>query len=406
MSYISNIDIRPDSAHLDAFQRLRVSDPTGLFHTSFEYNKLPTLYEEVTSGTGSATHLPNESSVQLSTGGTANAAEATLQSRRYIRYQPGKSQLILMTWSMGDPYSNAIAEVGLMDDNNGLFFRRSGSDLQFVRRSYASGAAVDDAIDQADWNIDKMDGTGVSGITIDPTKAQITVMDIEWLGVGRVRMGFVVDGKIYMAHQFLNTNASLSTVYMTTANLPLRWTVRNSGTAGGTLTMRAICASVSSEGGFDQEGGFDFGRGFQATTAVGAGAEVLLFGLRPRTTFNGIVNRVSMLPEYMTLASSGSAIVYLLYNPTFAGGAWSNHDATYSAAEYMSTLGTVTGGIRVAFGYVTTSGGRGEFHGEIGAKWPMVLDAAGANPRGYAIVAQSLSGNINMNAGLGWKEQR
>ena len=107
----------------------------------------------------------------------------------------------------------------------------------------------------------------------------------------------------------------------------------------------------------------------------------------------------------MQVTSSGNAIVYLLYNPTFAGGAWSNHDATYSGAEYMSTLGTVTGGIRIAFAYVTSSGGRGEFHSEIGSKWPVVLDRTGANPRGLAIVAQSLSGSINMAAGIGWREQ-
>jgi hypothetical protein len=232
------------------------------------------------------------------------------------------------------------------------------------------------------------------------------VIDIEWLGVGRVRMGFVVDGKIYIAHQFLNTNATLATVYMTTANLPLRWTVRNDGVATGTLTMRAICASVNSEGGFDIESGFDFGRGFLGTASVGAGAEVLLFGLRPRTTFNAITNRISFLPEYMNVTSSGNGIVYLLYNPTFAGGAWSDHDTTYSGAEYMSTLGTVTGGIRVAFGYVTSSGGRGSFDSDIGSKWPITLDRAGANPRGIAIVGQSLTGTINMAAGLGWREQR
>lgn len=406
MSYISNIDIRPDSAHLDAFQRLRVSNPTGLFASSFQYTKQPLIFEEILVGAGSATHLPNESSVTLSTGGTTNGDTAALVSRTHVKYQPGKSQLILVTFVGGSPQSNAQQDVGLFDSRNGIFVRNNAGTLQMVRRTYTSGATVDNAVDQGSWNVDPMDGSGVSGITLDWTKAQIFFIDIEWLGVGRVRTGFVVDGKIYVAHQFLNTNTTLTGVYMQTANLPVQWRVYNNGTSGAAQLLKAICCSVNSEGGFNEDLGYEFGRGFVGTTSVGAGAEVPIFAIRPRTTFDGDVNRIITIPLHYDVTSSGNAIVYLIYNPTFTGGAWTDNDTAYSSIEYWSTLGTITGGVRVQVGYVTSSSGRGSLSSLIGARYPIGIDYAGANPRGLCLVAQSLSGTINMTGAMNWRELR
>jgi hypothetical protein len=52
-------------------------------------------------------------------------------------------------------------------------------------------------VPQTNWNIDKLDGTGISGITLDISKAQILWMDIEWLGLGTVRIGFVINGNLF-----------------------------------------------------------------------------------------------------------------------------------------------------------------------------------------------------------------
>ncbi len=63
--------------------------------------------------------------------------------------------------------------------------------------------------------------------------------------MGRVRVGFDIDGVIYYAHQFLNAN-NLSVPYMQSATLPIRMVV-TSTSSGSTKTSYFKCATVQSE---------------------------------------------------------------------------------------------------------------------------------------------------------------
>jgi hypothetical protein len=171
-----------------------------------------------------------------------------------MSYQPGKSLLILNTFVMNTQTENLEQRVGTFDANNGIFFEDTGTGYQIVRRSYTSGSSVDTAVAQSSWNGDKLDGTGASGYDLDPTKATIMFADYEWLGMGSVRVGFVIDGKLIVAHTFLNAN-NLDTVYMQTANLPIRYEIEVTDTlAAGTYTLQQVCSSVQSEGGYAPQG--------------------------------------------------------------------------------------------------------------------------------------------------------
>jgi hypothetical protein len=77
--------------------------------------------------------------------------------------------------------------------------------------------------------------------------------DLEWLGVGSVRCGFVIDGKFITCHTFFNGNLN-NKAYMTTAILPLRQEIRATGTPQSTSVLKLICSSVLSEGGYDKLG--------------------------------------------------------------------------------------------------------------------------------------------------------
>jgi hypothetical protein len=150
--------------------------------------------------------------------------------------------------------ANLKQKVGLFDANNGIFFTADGTTLKIVRRTYTSGAAVDTEISQSSWNGDKLNGTGSSGFTLDPATSNILFIDIEWLGVGSVRVGFVINGQLITAHTFNNAN-SLTTVYMQTANLPIRYEIERAGTlTAGTYTLQQICSSCISEGGYSPSG--------------------------------------------------------------------------------------------------------------------------------------------------------
>jgi hypothetical protein len=170
-----------------------------------------------------------------------------------MSYQPGKSLLIFNTFVMNAQESKLEQRVGTFDANNGIFFEDTGTGYQIVRRTYTSGSSVDTNVAQASWNGDKLDGTGASGYTLDPTKATILFTDYEWLGMGSVRVGFVIDGKFITAHTFLNAN-NLDTVYIQTANLPIRYEIETTGTISGAAVLQQVCSSAITEGGYEPRG--------------------------------------------------------------------------------------------------------------------------------------------------------
>jgi hypothetical protein len=401
------VSVPGDGANLDAFGRQRTSDPTGLFAYQHQYDEGPTQWEYWTTGGGSFTHLPNESSVLLSAAGGDVAGK---QTRQYYRYQPGKSQLILLTGVLDQtaPAVGHVKELGYYDDRNGIFFRRNGLDLEVVRRTFVSGVAVDNPVLQSAWNIDTMDGLGPSGITLDTTKSNIYVIDLEWLGVGRVRMGLNIDGVTYYVHEFLNAN-NLATVYMTTANLPIRYYVTNGG--AGTAELKAICTSISSEGGFEIEQGVPFcvDNGVNVITCPQA-VPTHVLSIRPKATFNGQTNRARILPvTFETYGEANSAHWGLLYNTTVAGGAWVSAHPN-SVVEYNVTA-TYTGGQPVECGYIPVSGtGNKARAGQRGGSQdlflylPVVLDRLGANPIPLTIYAEGISGPSDVAAAIGWLE--
>lgn len=233
----------------DAFGRLRVSEPHTLFDSSFRFGDNEFNWSTYqTSGDAIVSHLPNESSMSLYLGTTANE-EIIRETKTVFQYQPGKSLLILSTFVMSPAKTNLRQRVGYFGTNNGIYFEQNDTGYNIVRRSYADGSINNTAIAQANWNVDTLDGSGTSKITADFSKAQIFWMDVEWLGVGSVRTGFVINGQFIICHIFHHANV-LSKVYITTATLPLRYEIKNTGTTDSASTMRQICSSVMSEAGY------------------------------------------------------------------------------------------------------------------------------------------------------------
>jgi hypothetical protein len=255
MSGCNNVNVEPTvigggngSNAYDAFGRLRVSNPLTIFDSKNIMSK-NTLFDESLTANGTVTYTADKSTVNLNV--TEVSGDKTIrQSKRVMSYQPGKSLLIFNTFVMNTLTADLKQKVGLFDVNNGIFFYADGTTLKIVRRTYTSGSPVDTEISQSSWNGDKLDGTGASGFTLDPAKSNILFIDIEWLGVGSVRVGFVINGILITAHTFLNAN-SLTTVYMQTANLPIRYEIETADTlAAGTYTLQQICSSCISEGGY------------------------------------------------------------------------------------------------------------------------------------------------------------
>ena len=235
----------------DAFGRLRVSNPFTIFDSSNVMSK-NNLFDEALTASGTVSYTANKSTVNLNVT-TASGDKVIRQSKRVMSYQPGKSLLILNTFVMNTPEADLKQKVGTFDANNGIFFYADGTTLKIVRRTYVTGSAVDTEISQSSWNGDKLDGTGASGYSLNVDKATILFTDYEWLGMGAVRVGFVIDGKFITAHTFLNAN-DLTTVYMQTANLPIRYEIETTGTISGAAVLQQVCSTAMIEGGYAPEG--------------------------------------------------------------------------------------------------------------------------------------------------------
>lgn len=221
---------------LDAFGRARFSQPYTLFDSQNRYEKND-LFSETTATGGTVNYVANASTVNLEVT-ASSGSEVVRQTYRSFSYQPGKSLLVLNTFVMPTASANQRIRIGYFNTENGVFLERDGTSVYITRRTYVTGAPVDNRVAQADWNGDKLNGTGDSTFTLDLTKAQIFWQDFEWLGVGSVRCGFVINGQVIICHTFQNAN-NLTSVYMTTAILPIRYEITNTGLVLGRFSSRS-----------------------------------------------------------------------------------------------------------------------------------------------------------------------
>lgn len=390
-----------DFASVDAFGRSRISEPTTLFDSQMQYNEQPLLWYSV--GTGTATHVPAKTAVQFTV--TAGQSIAR-QSRAYHRYQPGKSQMILLTGVLGAATAGVTKRIGYYDAANGIFFELTAAGLGIVKRSSVSGQVVDTRIEQSDWNMVWSDGqTRSFSSAIDPTKAQIFVIDLEWLGVGRVRCGFVIDGWIFYVHEFNHANV-VNTVYMTTANLPVRYEAIS--TTGASNDMYQICCTVISEGGFRDDLGIPHSAS-NGATGISVTSRRSILTIRPKATFNSIVNRGSIVPEAVDLfVTTATAFYEVVYGGALGGTPSWTSASENSIVEYDVAGTTVTGGEVLDTGFVVVSGSGGTARGGVSAgilsKLPLVLDTAGANPINLSLVVTGIGGNPTSHGSITWRE--
>jgi len=413
-----------DSVALDSFGRLRTSSPTSIFDSQQEYG-LDTLRLWDCSANGVAATLssngsavsgansvgPRNADSRLTpiTVGTTNGHYAILQSRQYARYIPGKGHLIFLT---------------------GVFASRIDYLAKIVLRSSGSGSVVDNAIQQDSWNIDKFDGNGPSGVILDLTKTQILFIQAQWLGVGRVIVGFDIDGKLFPAHAFTHAN-KLTIPYSQTFNLPVRGELVNTGVAesksrfgyfdstngvfvesvmpvaGGTVAF--CCCSVQSEGGSQSRGFANSAPTGISTIAVTARRPVL--SIRPKLTYNGITNRAHIEDvEYLTKATTNDCLVEIIVGGTLTGASFQSVGAN-SVAEYDVSATAISGGEVLAKGFALSGSGQSSLQpsgGSLDIRSPLVLskiDALAALQIPVTIVCTPFTGTSNVTSIINWHEQ-
>lgn len=345
------------NATIDAFSRARVSNPFTIFESKAyvaDHTKFWDDAEMSGGGTSSAHQDPNPA-MRIGVSNTT-AGRRTRRTLRHFQYQAGKSQLVLMTGVMGAGGTGINQRIGAFSETNGLYFECNEGTIQVVERTYTSGSVVETAVTQANWNLDKLDGTGPSGFTLDLTKTQIFLIDYQWLGVGRVRYGFDLDGDIIYCHETVHANV-LTVPYTATGSLPLSYEIENDGT-GAAATMDCICTSLQSEGG-QQPVGDTHNTGTEGSfiNANTAGTIYLIAALRLKTTHpHAEIN----LQSFSVLPTGNNNVFEweVFINPTIAGTPTWNDPGTDHGYEYAigdvvgnPSATTITNGTEVLGGY-------------------------------------------------------
>jgi len=361
-----------DGTNTDAFGRLRVSQPYTLFDSQNRY-QIDGQFDTSTVTGGSTSFITNEASVGMIVT-TASGAEVVRQSYRSMPYQPGKGLLFLGTFQAATPKANLRQRIGYFGTQNGVYFETSGAGTStsvlkaFVLRTYVGGSVDNTSrrVEQSSWNGDKLDGTGPSGLTLDLSHPQILWMDFEWLGVGSVRCGFIINGIYVLCHTYNTANVYGTSVYMTTATLPVRYEITNTGATSGSSTLKQICSSVVSEGGYEQYSQSHISRRTTKLSTIGLTFKPVV-SIRLASTALGTVivpGRMQLIP-----ITSQNYEIALFKNATLTSASW-GAVSTDPNVEQDTSATALTGGSIIQTDYLSSSGSGGN---------QVLVDPAGYN---------------------------
>lgn len=392
-----------NTPNIDAFGRLRVSNPFTLFDSSHRFGDNG-LWSTATATGGTATFDANEGLVNLGVT-AASGSEVVRETTKVFSYQPGKSLLVLSTFVMNSAKTNLRQRVGYYGAANGYYLELNNSTVSFVERTSVSGALVDTPVAQASWNVDPMNGSGPSGITLDLTKAQILFMDLEWLGVGTVRIGFVIDGNFYVCHKFHHANL-IATTYITTASLPLRYEITNTAATASSSTLKQICSTVMSEGGYQLNGLQQaVGIPINSPRTLGtSGTFYPVISLRLKSTrLDGVVilTALSIMP-----ITTGNFNWQIVATGTTTGGSWVSA-GTDSSVEYNITGVSFAGGRILASGFFNaTNQGAGQVDilKEALFKFQLERNSLTSTPFELTMIIASNGASDTVVASMDWEE--
>jgi len=410
MSGCNNVNVEPTvigggdgSTAYDAFGRQRVSSPLTLFDSSHRYAENDLFNEDIT-GTASSTFNADQGLVELDVG-TASGDQIIKESNKVFAYQPGKSLLIMNTFVMDTAKTNLRQRVGYFGAENGFYIEQDDTTVNLVKRSKITGSVVNTEIAQSSWNGDKLDGTGASGYTLDLTKSQILWMDMEWLGVGNVRIGFIINGTFIVCHTFQCANI-LDSTYITTASLPIRYEITNTGTVASASQLKQICSTVISEGGYELRGrqqavGTPITDTYNLATA-GTYYPIVSIRLKSaRLDAIVILTALSILPT-----ENGDFNWRVVAGGSTTAGSWVSAGAN-SSVEYNLTGTGTSGGRVLASGYVksTNTAGSGiDILKEALFKFQLERNTFTSTAEELSLVMASNGNNDEVYGSMDWEE--
>ena len=383
--------------------RLRTSPYQTVFFNTFQYGLETDVWETSTSGTASATHNPNASNVIMSVG--SNVGDKVIrQTRTVMRYIPGRASQCSFGIRLEAPVTGVRRRFGVFNENDGVFFEDGGDGNYYcVIRSKASGTVVERRVGRADWNGDKLDGTGPSQITASPTAQHLINIDYEWYGAGQVIFSYVIDGETHIIHKFNNAN-HIDRVWCATPFLPIRVELENTGGAAGTHYLYQGSNSLIQEGEPEKLGNLvSRSNAITGTTLTAANTFYPVLSIRLKSTaLQGVV-----LLRSLQVATNDNTNVFwrLVGNPTLTGAVWTDPTDTNIFTQYDISATAYTGGTNLLGGF-TIGGGSSLIELDSKAGLQIGRTSLGTVSDIYTLVCAAPNTNKAAVAVLNWLEQR
>ena len=277
---------------VDTTGRLKVAEPLTLFEyypnllDSSSIDKwITTIYSESAVTAADESELVYNSTynaldLTLKTGVPGTNQIITRESKTLLQFQPGKARTVLLALtpiisSGSDPVNTAsgsiFSRVGIfIPDNNatpatnyykktpkdGFYFQVSIDDAgtKTLNWCYVYNTTVT-TVAQSSWNIDIFNGSGASGKTLNSASMEQTLLCVieQECCVGRVKVGFRIDGITYWAHQFTQTDTTAFQVdygYNLSPLCPIVYQIGCVDTSlANNVIQRQLFSSCMSEGG-------------------------------------------------------------------------------------------------------------------------------------------------------------
>lgn len=347
------MDVTLISKNTDAFGRLRVSGINNVFESTHVNSEQTEFWDHLLVGGASKTYVQGKARIELACG-TASGDRAMRQTLNRFHYAAGESLLVRLTGVLGSGKVNVSQCCGYYDDDNGLIFIVRDTVFNVMIRSNVSGSVVENIVPQSQFNGDKLDGTGVSGITLDLDKTHIFEINFQWLGVGRVSFYLHINGEQIRLHTFFNANLQ-DTVYMRTPHLPVRYEIKNTGVAASPTTSHQICTQIANEGKSvvgDLVNSVDNGT---TSRSLNSSTFEQLISFRAKLTADILIQLENV---NVLVTTSDDLLIEVRVDQTLTGASWVS-DSDFIEKDVSATAVT-DDGRRVTSFYISKAGKQGE----------------------------------------------
>src|SRR5210317_671192 len=336
--------------------RLKVAPFQTVFFNTFQYGKETDVWDESLVGVATATHNASSSNVVMEVGSTA-----------------------------------------------GAYFEDDGGTYSYVIRSSATGITTETRVTRENWNGEKFDGNGYTGVTADATKQQMISINYEWYGAGGVTFNWLMKNETIVSHEFENSNVN-DRVWCRSPFLPIRCEIENVTGVAGTHYLYQSSNSLIQEGEPEKLGTLlSVSNAITGTTMPLANTFYPIVSLRLKSS---ALQAVMLLRSLQAVTNDNTNVYWRLYqNSTLTGASWTDHPDPNSFMQYDTTATALTGGQALLSGF-TIAGGASLVDVDDKAALQLGRSGIGTISDTHTLACASPNTNKATLAVLNWIEQR